>query len=75
MDYEDMLNQKRQEENSYRSGDPFGGNNGGGGNLRNSNSEGYLASNAFDDSFSLGNGLSELSGAVSSLLKNIIQKQ
>ncbi len=60
MDYGDVLDQKRREENSYRNGDPFvmsgkGGGGGGGGRGGPGNLE---------DSFNLGNGLSELSGAV-----------
>ncbi len=89
MDYDDVLQQKRREENSYRNGDAFVGGGGGGGGMRGSTSEGALAggrggglvrgfwkiipdymgdnfkiSLSQDDSFSLGNGLSELTGAV-----------
>ncbi len=79
MDYDDMLNQKRREENSYRfgvhhevnrrstltscdyvcrNGDPFVG------GMKGSSSEGYLPQGNLDDSFNLGAGLSELTGAV-----------
>jgi len=66
VDYNDLLDQKRREENSYRNGDPFVG-----GGMRSSSSEGFLnshqshqAGGRFDDSFNLGREMNELQGTV-----------